>query len=122
MTNFKYFKLIAFYYNGIFGLIKQGTPIDQANIRGYDDFWLYPENDNYLNNLIVYLHFMNVVFALRKSFTFKQIEVYKNQLKLVNENINISDWLSSDEMEHFKESVSQLNFEIENWELENLIK
>jgi hypothetical protein len=64
---------------------------------------------------------MNVVYAINRSFTFKQIEVYKNQLNLVKENINISDLLTSDEMEHFTETLNQLNYDIENWERENTI-
>ena len=121
MANFNYFKEIAFYYTGIFGLMKQGDDIAHANARGGNDYWLFPEEQNYLNNLIILIHYMNVVYALRKNFTIKQIEVYKNQLKLVQDNITISEWLSSDEIEHFTETVDQLNYEIENWERENTI-
>jgi hypothetical protein len=121
MTNFSYFELIAFFYSGIFKHVKQDTDFDQANIRVYDDLWLFPEEQNYLNNLIVYINYMNVVYILRKRFTTKQIEVYKNQLKLVHENINIQELLSEDEYEHFIETLNQLNYEIENWGRENTI-
>ena len=121
MTSYKYYELIASYYAVIFDCVKQGTNIDQSNIRSYDDLWLFPESENYLHNLVVYIQFMKVIYALRRAFTHKLIEVYKKQLQLVQENIKVSDWLSEEELEHFNETVDQLNYEIENWERENTI-
>lgn len=122
MTNFNYYELLAFFYSGIFKQVKQGIDLDQAIIIIDDAFWMFPEEQYYLNNLIVCIHYMNVAYALEKNFTPKQVEVYKTQLKLVKENVNISEWLTSDEMEHFTETIDQLNYEIKNWELENHIK
>ncbi len=121
MYNLNYFQVIAFFYSGIYNQIKQKRTFEQSLNSEFDDMWLYPENEYLLNNLIVIIQYLNVKYATTKKFTSQQIELYKNQLKLVQEKINLSEWLSEDEMEHFTETLDQLNYEIENWERENTI-
>ncbi len=121
MNNINYFQVIAFFYSGIYNQIKQNRTFEQSLHSEHEDMWLYPENENLLNNLIVNIHYLNVIYAMRKNFTIKQIELHKSHLKLVHENINIQALLSEDEYEHFTETLNQLNYEIENWERENTI-
>ena len=121
MDKLNYFQTIAFFYSGIYNQIKQNRTFDQSLYLELDDMWLYPENEYLLNNLIVNIHYLNVIYATKREFTPKQIEVYKNQLKLVQKNTNISEWLTADELEHFNETIDQLNYEIDNWESENTI-
>ena len=121
MYNLNYFQVIAFFYSGIYNQIKQKRTFEQSLNSEFDDMWLYPENEYLLNNLIVIIQYLNVKYATTKKFTSQQIELYKNQLKLVQEKINLSEGLSEDEMEHFTETLDQLNYEIENWERENTI-
>lgn len=114
MTNFKYYELIAFFYAGIFDQIKQGVAFEMAVNISVDSFWLYPEQENRLSNLILHIHFLNVKYAMNKSFNANQIEVYKNQLELIK-NDDFTEWLKPDELEHLNESIYNLNAEIENF-------
>jgi hypothetical protein len=112
MTTFKYFELIAFFYAGIFEQIKQGIAFDMAVNISFDNLWLFPEHENRLSNLILQTQYLNVKYAMHKSFTPKQIEVYKNQLELVN-NEDLVFWLNPDELEHLNETIYNLDSEID---------
>lgn len=114
MKTFNYFELIAFFYSGIFNLIKQGSSFDMATNQSQDDFWHYPEIQNRLSNLVTFIHFLNIKYALHKKFTAQQIEVYKHQLELIK-NDDLTAWLRPDELEHFNETVYNLNAEIEEF-------
>lgn len=114
MTDFKYYELIAFFYHSIFDQIKQGIAFDMAVNISLDSFWFYPEHEHRLSNLIVLIQSFHVTYAMDKSFTKKEIDVYKNQLELIK-NDDLSIWLSPDELEHFNESVFNLNAEIEDF-------
>jgi hypothetical protein len=114
MKTFNYFQLIAFFYSGIFDLIKQGSNFDMATNQSQDDFWHYPESDNRLSNLVSFIQFLNIKYALNKTFTERQIEVYRHQLELIK-NDDLTTWLSLDELEHFDETVYNLNAEIEDF-------
>ncbi|MDX2282360.1 MAG: hypothetical protein NW218_22405 [Saprospiraceae bacterium] len=114
MNRFNYFQLIAYFYNGVFDQIKQGSNFEMAVNQSEDDSWLYPESDNRLSNLVVFIHFLNIKYAMHKTFTAKQIEVYKNQLELIKDD-DLSVWLAPEELEHFNETVFLLNYEIETF-------
>lgn len=114
MTNFKYFELIAFFYTGIFDQIKQGIAFDMAVNISFDCLWLFPEQENRLSNLVVLIQNAHIKYAMNKTFTEKQIEVYKRQLELIK-NDDLTTWLSPDELEHFNETVYNLNVEIDDF-------
>jgi hypothetical protein len=114
MTDFKYFELIAYFYSGIFGQIKQGIEFDMAVSIKLDSYWFYPETENRLSNLIVLIHCLNVRYAMNKVFTVKQIEVYRNQLELIKDD-DLTIWLNQEEIEHLNETISQLNTEIDDF-------
>jgi hypothetical protein len=114
MNRFNYFQLIAYFYNGVFDQIKQGSNFEMAVNQSEDDSWLYPESDNRLSNLVVFIHFLNIKYAMHKTFTAKQIEVYKNQLELIKDD-DLSVWLAQEELEHFHETIYNLNAEIDNF-------
>jgi hypothetical protein len=114
MSNFKYYELIAFFYAGIFGQIKQGIAFEMAINVSFDSFWLYPEDDNRLSNLIVLIHYLNVEYATHKVFTEKQVELYKNQLELIKDD-DLAIWLKEEELEHLNETILQLNSEIDDF-------
>jgi hypothetical protein len=114
MKNLKYFELIAYFYSSIFSQMKQGIDFDMALNSRLDDYWFYPEFENRLSNLIVEIQYLNVKYATHKKFTEKQIEGYRHQLELIkNDDLNI--WLSPDELEHFNETVYNLNAEIDDF-------
>lgn len=108
MENFQYFELIAFFYRGIFDQIRQGQSFEQAVNSTLDDFWLYPEHENRLANLIVQIQYLFVIYSMTKSFTPKQIEVYKTQLDLVK-NDDLNTWLNQEELAHLNESIIDMN-------------
>ena len=114
MTDFKYFELIAYFYSSIFAQVKQGIDFDMAVNSTLDGYWSFPEYENRLSNLIVQIQYLNVKFAMNKSFTAKQIEIYKHQLELIK-NDDLATWLSLDELEHFNETVYHLNAEIDDF-------
>jgi hypothetical protein len=114
MSNFKYFELIAYFYSSIFAQVKQGIDFDMAVNSRLDDYWFFPEYENRLTNLVVQIQYLNVKFAMNKSFTAKQIEIYKHQLELIK-NDDLTAWLSPDELEHFNETVYNLNAEIDDF-------
>jgi hypothetical protein len=114
MTNFKYFELIAYFYSSIFDQVKQGIDFDMAVNSRLDDYWFFPEYENRLTNLVVGIQYLNVKFAIHKTFTAKQIEVYKTQLELIKDD-DLSVWLAQEELEDFNETVFLLNYEIETF-------
>lgn len=113
MNDFNYFELIASFYYGIFDQIRQGISIDMSVNQSLDDFWLYPEYDNRLPNLVVLVQYLHIKYSFNKSFTKTQIEIYKNQIELIK-NDDLCIWLSSDELNHLNETIKALNSTIEN--------
>jgi hypothetical protein len=114
MRTFNYFQLIAFFYSGIFDLIKQGSNFEMATNRTLDDFWHYPENENRLSNLVILIQNAHIKYAMYKTFTARQIEVYKHQLELIKDD-DLTLCLCPDELEHFNETVYNLNAEIDDF-------
>jgi hypothetical protein len=114
MKKIKYFETIALFYSGIFDQIKQGIDLNSAISIEFDSDWQYPEKENRLSNLIVLIHCLDTVYALHKSFTSKEIELYQEHLAFIKDE-DLTQWLDKDELEHFNETVFLLNYEIETF-------
>ncbi|MFM9948080.1 MAG: hypothetical protein ACKV1O_09095 [Saprospiraceae bacterium] len=113
MGNFTYFELIAFFYYGVFDQVKQGTSFEMAVNSSFDNFWSYPEYEHRLPNLIIQIQYLHIKYSFNKSFTSKQVEVYKKQLELIK-NDDLSTMLNEDELYHLNELIEILDNEIKS--------
>lgn len=114
MRQIKYFEIIALFYSGVFDQIRQGIDMNSAISIEFDSFWKYPEKENSLSNFIILIHCLNAVYSLHKTFTKKEIELFKEYYELTK-NIDLTNWLDIDEIEHFNEKVYNLNSFIDDF-------
>lgn len=114
MKNVNYFEVIAFYYRGIYDLIKQGQSFKQAEAISFESFWLYPENENQINNLILLVESINVEFSLTKKFRKQAVDLYKKLNGQIAE-MDLTKYLTDNELEVFNESIEVLNADLKEY-------
>lgn len=112
MKKIKYFEIIALFYSGIFDQIRQGIDLHSAINIEFDSSQKYPEKENSLSNFIVLIHCLTAVYSLHKSFTKKEIDLFMEYSEYIKHK-DLIHWLDKDELEHFNETVYNLNATIE---------
>ena len=113
MGNWKYYQLIATFYRSLFALISQGVSIKDATHRIIDDFWFLPEEKNVISNLVSLIQYINILFSLNETINIQLIDSFNRQVDKLS-NIDLQDYLNVEELEHFKESIDEIKFKINN--------
>lgn len=108
MNNHTYFELIAFFHRSIYDCIRQGSNIEQAKGRSFDDFWSHSSDPDILNNIIVLIESINIEFCLTGKFRKQPVEMYR-ELEIQVADRDLSEHLTAYEIEVFKESIEVLN-------------
>lgn len=111
MKNWSYFELIATLYKSIFLYKEQGDSFEQATSRMGLDFWIHPENNHILENLILIITSISVKMSLSIKINKQLIVMFENQLLLINDEL-LKSKIKENEIEHLKESIDEIKFKI----------
>lgn len=113
MGNWRYYQIIATFYRALFNLIGQGVSYSEAINRVFNDFRFLPEENNILSNLICLIQYIDVKFSIEKAINNELVFLFNSQVEKMK-LINLEESLSSDEIEHLKETIDEIKFKIKN--------
>jgi len=111
MKKWEYYELIAQHYNAFLSIVEQGSSIEMAIHRTYEDFYFYPESENVIENFISTILCINLQISLLKKVHKAYFDFFSQQLPLIKEEILMRE-LKCKEIEHLKELIEEISINL----------